>query len=478
MGDEIKSAFFSQADFDEFNRNLKIETRLLKQWFKDGMFAVKSPSAGFELEAWLIDKEFHPAAINETFLKELSNSLVVPELSQFNVEINSTPHSLKGNCFSKLYDELKTTWNKCHNCANKMDSEMAMIGILPTLKQNMLTLKHMSRMQRYRALNEQIFRLRQGHAMVLDIKGKDHLITSHDDVMFESAGTSLQLHYQVDQQMALRVYNASLILSAPMVAVAANSPFLFENDLWDETRIPLFEQAVALGCVQNTRMGELRRVTFGSGYIKESLYECFLENLVYYPILLPSTFQQEASQMRHLSLHNGTIWRWNRPLIHIGPNGLVNMRIEHRVTSAGPTLTDIIANAALYFGLTYQLAIQETPPESRLSFEETRNNFYLAAREGLNARIKWIDGNIVSIQALLLNKLIPEARKGLHSLGVDKDDISTYLDSVITERVRTQQNGAYWQRQFIKKHKKDFVGLTKAYVERQQQGDPVHTWNL
>ena len=45
---------------------------------------------------------------------------------------------------------------------------------------------------------------------------------------------------------AAAFFNAALLVSAPMVAVAANSPLLFGKLLWQETRIPLFEQGVAL----------------------------------------------------------------------------------------------------------------------------------------------------------------------------------------------------------------------------------------
>jgi len=478
MGQEIQSTHFTKADFEQFYRNLRTETELLKKWFDEGILASNGQSAGFELETWLVDSSFRPAAVNVSFLERLNNPLVVSELSQFNVEINSSPHRLKGHCLSSFQKELQKTWDTCHACAVELDSDIMMIGILPTLKENMLTLDQMSPMQRYRALNEQVFRLRHGHSMALNISGKDHFERSLGNVMFESAATSLQIHLQIDPKRAARLYNASLILSAPMVALAANSPYLFGKDLWDETRIPLFEQAVAVGSSAAEQTKKLRRVTFGSGYVKKSLYECFSENLKSYPVLLPSIIQQDPALMHHLRLHNGTIWRWNRPLIGIGANGRVHLRVEHRVAAAGPTPVDVVANIAFYIGLVQQLATQETAPESQLAFTESRNNFYRAARDGLNASLLWLDRKKVPVHTLLFEKLIPEAEQGLAKQGIAKADIEFYLQEVIRERVRTQQNGAQWQRKFIAKHKRDFQGLAVAYKEREQQGNPVHTWNI
>ena len=478
MGEEIRSNVFTQADFDQFYRNLQAETHLLRQWFNDGVLAAGRDSAGFEVECWLVSSDFQPAAINEEFLTNINNPLVVPELSKFNVELNSTPHALSGSMLKTLSAELNQTWQDCQQRAQAMNAHIMMIGILPTLQNDMLTMEQMSPMQRYRALNEQILRLRHGKPMLIDIEAKDHLMLSHNDVMFESATTSIQVHLQMDPDIAIRYYNASLILSAITVAIAANSPFLFGLDLWDETRIPLFEQAVSVGSVQEGQQGELRRVTFGSGYVNKSLYECFLENMTAYPVILPSIFQQNPASMNHLRLHNGTIWRWNRPLVGLEADGRVHLRLEHRVMAAGPTPDDIMANIAFFIGMVRQLARQETPPENRLTFEEARNNFYRAAKDGLNARIKWLNGQDVNIQTLILDRLIPLARQGLIELGLDADDIQKYLIDIIVERARTQQNGASWQRQFIDKYPGDFSGLTRAYFERQHEANPVHTWSL
>jgi hypothetical protein len=292
--------------------------------------------------------------------------------------------------------------------------------------------------------------------------------------MLESAATSLQMHLQVSQEQAVRFYNAAHILSAPTVAVAANGAYLFGKDLWDDTRIPLFEQAVAVWGGGGSSESSIARVTFGSGYARESLLECFVENLERYPVLLPVVFPNEPTEFHHVRLHNGTIWRWNRPLIGVDAAG-PHLRLEHRVASAGPSIVDVMANMALFYGLAYAFVEDVPPPETRLPFAKTRANFYAAARYGLDSRVIWVDGREVGVRSLLLERLIPMAREHLQALGVDNGDIGYYL-GIVQERLRLGRTGAAWQRAFVTKHGPDMGALVAAYAAHQRSGRPVHEW--
>lgn len=477
MGEEIEKSRFKKADFERFQKRLRHETALLMRWFQEGKLQSRRKTVGFELETWLVDKNCTPVPLNEPFVEQLHTPLVTPELSSFNVEIDSSPYAIGKETLRQLHEELEQTWLDCQTCAQTLDSQVLMIGIPPTLREEMLTLDYMSPLHRYRALNEQVLRLRQGHPFKLDIEGADHLVTSHRDVMLEAAATSLQIHLEVELEQSVRFYNASLILSAPMVALAANSPFLFGKDLWDETRIPLFEQAVSPGHLGDRDKLPIERVTFGKSYVRESLLECFIENLDAYPVLLPTEFKEEVEQLPHLRLHNGTIWRWNRPLVGITPQG-AHLRIEHRVIPAGPSIVDLIANIAFYLGLVYALATERRPPETQIPFSQARANFYAAAKNGLRAEILWRDGKVVPVRQLLLKKLIPMAKKGLRSLGIDKKEIDHYLGQIIEKRVRSGQNGATWQRRLVEKRKCTLQELTTTYAERQKSGLPVHEWSL
>jgi hypothetical protein len=355
-----------------------------------------------------------------------------------------------------------------------MDAQLAMMGTLPVLDEALLTMQNMSEVERYRALNEQVFKLRKGKPIRLDILGTDHLVSTHYDVMLEAAATSFQIHLQVSPENSVRYYNASVLSSLPLLAAAANSPFLFGKDLWDETRIPLFEQSVNTderGSIGHTGHS---RVTFGHGWCKHSILELFEENIALYPVLLPTLRDHDETKLWHLLLHNGTIWRWNRPLIGTETAEL-HLRIEQRVVPAGPTIPDAIANAAFYFGLARYLAVQETPPESLVEFKQVRDDFYRVARHGLAAEICWLGSEPVNIRELILEDLLPCARTGLEALGIDESDIDHYL-GVIQARVESELNGACWQRRYVQRHQCSMHELTETYVRNQNSGKPVHEW--
>ncbi|KMP12519.1 hypothetical protein UR09_00110 [Candidatus Nitromaritima sp. SCGC AAA799-A02] len=478
MGRDISKEEFSDADFREFRQRLREESLLLMEWFKQDAFEPCEEMCGFELEMWLVDREYLPAANNEEFLSRVGSRLVVPELSKFNFEINSTPHPLKGPLLSTLEKELARLVGHCEHHAMEMDERVLSVGILPTLKDDMLTLDRMSSNKRYAALNRQVLRLRGGRPIQIEIEGNDTLSVEHHDVMVEAATTSLQIHIQVDPSRAVRYYNVSQVLSAPMVAVAANSPYLFEKDLWDETRIPTFEQSVAVASFRDCHGEMVERVTFGTGYARESMMELFLENLHGYPILLPLVFDEDLSWLSHLRLHNGTVWRWNRPLIGLDSNGKPHLRIEHRVAAAGPSTVDTIANIAFYLGLSAYFVRGENPLERLIEFTDARENFYRAAKDGMNAQIKWADEREHRLRDLLSETLLPAARAGLLDAGVSPKEVAYYLDEVLARRIETGITGAAWQRGFIRKYGPEFQEMTQAYHENQRQNIPICEWKI
>ncbi|UCE31824.1 MAG: glutamate--cysteine ligase, partial [Burkholderiales bacterium] len=368
--------------------------------------------------------------------------------------------------------ELQHTWEHCLAVAHEVQSTLLMIGILPTIRQCDLNLDHISPRNRYFALNEQILRARGGRPLRVDIAGREHLRLEHHDVMLEAATTSFQLHLQAPADRIGRYFNASALVSAPLVAASANSPFLFGKDLWDETRIPLFEQAVDTG---DEPPFDRKRVTFGRRYVEDPL-EPFEENLACYPVLLPLECDDPTS-LPHLRLHNGTIWRWNRMLIGFDEARRPHLRVEHRVLPAGPSVIDMIANAAVYLGAVHFLACLHRPPERDLPFETARANFYAAARDGLGARLEWLAGAHTDAGSLMLDEVLPMASEGLRQLEIDAADRDRYLE-VVAARVRSGQTGAAWQRARAERNGRDLFGLVADYLEHQRSGMPVHEWEV
>ncbi len=476
MGQEISTSHFSPEDFDAFYQRLVQETALLSDWFNGNQFSQRGLVAGYELEAWLIDPKAEPTPSNQEFLQLADSPLLSPELARFNVELNNAPYSLKAKVLSKFEQDFLTHWQHCQRVAQQIHCRILSIGILPTLRDRHLTLKNISTMERYRALNEQVLKQREHEPFHLKIMGRENLESIHRDVMLESATTSFQVHLQVNQDMAVRYYNAAIIVSAPMVAISANSPYLFGKNLWNETRIPLFEQAVNVGGYDGAAHGPVRRVSFGTGYARHSLMECFTENLEHFPVLLPMQFEQNIDAMKYLALHNGTIWRWNRPLIGFDDNGTPHIRIEHRVMPSGPSVVDNIANMAFFYGLVHFYATQEVPPETLIEFSKAKDNFYIAAQQGAGVGIDWPQCERCNVRQLVLDRLLKEAETGLSQLNIDQRDIEYYL-GIIQARMECNQTGSDWQRNFIERHGHDMQRLTQTYYHNQQSNEPVHCWD-
>ena len=472
MGQEIASTGFDESDFARFRAQLARETALLCEHHATGRLSQGGPTIGLELEAWLIDRNYWPAADNQSFLARIDDPYVVAELSRFNIEVNCPPVPLAGEDLGQLEQHLEKIWKRCVENAHEDGDTVIAIGTLPTLRESDLSLRSMTPSNRYAALNEQLIRLRNGQPLRIDIESHhedwEHLHTRHLDCMLEAATTSFQLHLQVPPDRIAGALNASMMLSGPLVALSANSPFLFGKPLWHETRIAIFEQAIEQAGDANGR----HRVTFGSSYAGPDITEIFQENLQHYPVLLPLAGDEENT-MPCLRLHNGTIWRWNRPLVGFDEDGTPHLRIEQRVMPAGPTIIDMVANAAFYYGAVNWLADSCVNPE--LPFELARRNFYAAARGGMEAEFQWNGGETLSARDLLA-VLAPLAREGLRAQGVPDSLIDRYMD-VVDQRIARGQNGAAWQLAHYRRHG-DVFALTADYLEHQRSGMPVDEWPI
>lgn len=467
MGDEIEATDFTTTDRRRFSERLAQETDLLRRFFATDRFSRDGHMIGFEIEAWIVDHNYFPAPVNQSVLEALDDPLVVPELSRFNLEFNCAPLSLEGDALAHAHDALGETWRRCNAVAHGIDANLLLIGTLPTIRDADMTLANMSPLNRYYALNREVLRQRGGRPLRVEISGREQLVSTHRDVMLEAATTSFQVHLKAPADLAHLYYNASIAVSGPIIAACGNAPFLFGKALWDETRIPLFEQAVdAPGPA---------RVSMGSGYVTRSLMEIFEENVRDYAALLPVTFDDAPEALRHLRLHNGVIWRWNRPLVGFDGQGAPHLRIEHRILPAGPSLVDMIANAAFYIGLARSLAFSGGDGSGGVAFVQAKENFYSAARDGLDARLFWPGVGEIEAGRLLQTRLIPAARDGLADLGVP--DTRGYMDLLLA-RVRSGQTGARWQRAALAARGGDLHALMAAYCERQRSGAPAHEWEV
>ena len=126
----------------------------------------------------------------------------------------------------------------------------------------------------------------------------------------------------------------------------------------------------------------------------------------------------DTPQLPELKLHNGTVYRWNRPVYEV-VRGRPHVRVENRVLPAGPTVVDMLANAAFYYGLVRALVESERPIWTQMSFSAAEDNLHAGARDGIDARVYWPGVGDVPVTELVLRRLLPLAHEGLERYGVD-----------------------------------------------------------
>ena len=261
-----------------------------------------------------------------------------------------------------------------------------------------------------------------------------------------------QLHLQVSPADFAAHWNAAQVLAGPQLALAANSPYLFGHRLWAETRTELFLQATDTRSPELRNQGVRPRVFFGERWIT-SIFDLFEENVRYFPALLPEIDRRgpgrgagrrlRTPKLQELRLHNGTVYRWNRPVYDVA-GGQPHLRVENRVLPAGPTVVDVLANAAFYYGAVRMLATEERPVWSKMMFTTAEQNFDSGAMHGVDAQFYWPGFGDVTWDELVLRHLLPLAHEGLSRWGVSATARDRFL-GIIEGRCKTRRNGASWQ---------------------------------
>jgi gamma-glutamyl:cysteine ligase YbdK (ATP-grasp superfamily) len=490
MGEDVEQREFSRQDRRNYREKLRSCLDVFAQMLSRSKFDFEKPLTGLEIEFNLVDSEQDPAMRNADVLGAIANNDFQTELGQFNIEINVKPRTLLGTEAVRLEEDLRASLNDADARAKSVGARIVMIGMLPTLTAEHLTHDSLSANPRYKLINEQIFAAR-GEDLYIEIDGPERLATHADTIAPEAACTSVQLHLQVSPQDYAPTWNAAQCIAGVQLALGANSPFLFGKELWRETRVALFEQATDTRPQELKEQGVRPRVWFGERWIT-SIFDQFEENVRYFPALLPVCDEEDPAavlargdtpRLAELRMHNGTIYRWNRPIYDVF-RGKPHLRVENRVLPAGPTVVDVLANGALYYGLLRALVMQDRPLWSQMSFSAAADNFEAGARHGINAQLFWPGVGNVPATELVLRRLLPLAHQGLQDWGVDSS-VSDRLLGIIEGRCTTQQNGAEWQVttfHHIEEHKQpldrrdSLREMLSRYVEHMHSNQPVHTW--
>ena len=491
MGELNVKLVSNQKQLNDFTKCLlkdikALETMLEADWFNHDPIHI-----GAEQEICLIDKQFKPASRNLEVLEKLNNDSFTTELAKFNIETNLSPRPFTGTCFSELQAEIDSHLKELEEVTKEMGISFVITGILPTLRKFDLGLENLTPLKRYNALVKAINKLR-GKVYELKITGIDELNVKHDSAMLEACNTSFQVHLQVSPDDFVQKYNIAQALTAPVVAISSNSPLLFGKRLWNETRVALFQQSIDTRVTSEHLRDRSPRVTFGTQWLKNSILDLYKEDIVRFRIMLMADIEHDVMKeidagktpkLQALTVHNSTVYRWNRPCYGISPNGKPHLRIENRVLPAGPSVSDEVANAAFWLGLMESFADQYEDITKHMSFDDAKMNFLATSRSGMDTELSWLDGKRIGVSELIRKELIPMSRAGLKKRKVKKEEIDKYL-SIIEERNEKRQTGTNWLLTCFNSlasestKEETAMALTSAMVKNQRMGKPVHEWDL
>ena len=494
MGLTIDRERFDPVDYQRFELRLQECLEALERLLERPGFGTGPATVGAELELCLVDGQGRALPRNQAVRAETADPRVVLEIDRFNLELNLTPAPLAGRPFAAMASELDQALGIVRRAAAWHGGQVVMVGILPTLEPEDLQLAALSDAPRYRALNNGLRRLRQ-EPFRIRIDGADPLELAADDVGLEGANTSFQVHLRVDPDRFTDHFNAAQLAIGPVLAVAGNSPTFLGHRLWEETRVALFKQAVDDRDATGRSSRRLSRVAFGTGWTRGGPLELLEESVRLHEPVLPVVGAEQpldrlgegegVPALEELRLHQGTVWRWNRAIYDPAEGG--HLRIELRALPSGPTVTDMLANAAFLLGLTLALATDAPTLVRRFAFQQAHHNFYRAAQSGLGAQLAWPPaggGRVRSLPATeLVRELLPAARQGLVDAGVDPEEAGPLL-AVIEARTGTGQTGAAWQRQALTAleprlgRRRALTAVLERYLDHQRTGHPVHTWPL
>lgn len=472
-----------------FTRAVLNDLRALEMMIDEGLIESGARRIGAEQEMFITDKNFSPKLTALKILEDINDSRFTNEIALFNLEANLSPRRFIGTCLSDMEAETNEVLARAKKVADKHNSNIILAGILPTLRQLDLTMDSITPMDRYYELNDRLKEIR-GDDFRMEIRGIDELSVTHDNFMLEAMNTSFQIHFQVSGHEFVEMYNLSQAVTAPLMAVAANSGLIHHYRLWHESRIAVFQNSIDTRSTAHQKRGTQPRVHFGNEWI-DSIVDVFRDDISRFPVVLTTDFEEDPVAMvkagvipklKALMLHNGSVYRWNRPCYGV-KNNIPHLRIENRVLPSGPTTADEIANAAFYFGMMSGLMNQAAEIPDRLRFSDAKNNFLQACRSGLECHFNWLDGQTLPATELILKELIPIAREGLLSSGIEVSDIDRYL-GIIEQRAETKQTGAKWAIKSITEmdkeaHPDEKVRAIVAAMSRQEATHkPIHEWPL
>ena len=370
-----------------------------------------------------------------------------------------------------------------------------MIGILPTLRRGAPDRRGAVGQPALRAAQRaDLRRPRRGPAH-RDRRRRAAVARYADTITPEAACTSVQLHLQVDpERSSPRYWNAAQAIAGVQVALGANSPFLFGRELWRETRIA----AVRAGH-RHPAGGAQGPGRAPAGVVRRALDHLDLRPVRGERALLPGAAaaaattrtraavleRRRARSSAELRLHNGTIYRWNRPVYDVVARPAAPAGREpgaagraRRWSTSSPTPPSTTAWSGRWPRRTGRCG-------RRCRSARPRRTSTPAPGTASTPDVYWPGLGEVPVTELVLRRLLPMAAPRAGRAGASTPADRDRLLGIIEQRCLTGRNGASWQaaalppllrRAQARAAWTRCATMTLRYRELMHENLPVHEW--
>jgi hypothetical protein len=494
LADRVRDVL--DVDAEAFEAQARADAEVVKEGLHDGTFDNQQAIVGLEYEFYAVADGRWRADDGAYALSRVPRRLLEligfeKELGLHNAEMTTSPQPFSAYGLRAQESEVKARLAAALDCARSEGMRLvsdALWTIPPAGETARGYLADAIEVDGVRLATNMSDAVRY-HAMANGPNAPDameidapHVSFDAPTVMPESLITSIQPHFQVAHAADLPQYfSYALRVAGPLLALGANSPFfppdLYEPgataeeilaDGWDESRITVFES------VLNAENSEKVRFPRDVETVEEAV-----DRVAQDPSVVPmavSRGDRYDDRFATLRRKHGTFWRWVRPVFDGATRSNANARIEFRPIAAQPTVRDSIAFQATFAGLMESLPRRAHPVEG-LSWGTAKENFYDAARDGLDADLTWVTnaGEATTNTGELYDDLLAHAADGLESAGFTAEEAAYYVDP-LRRRVETATTPAAWKRSEVRTRLDDgdsfetaVTGMQRTYVERQKE---------
>lgn len=489
LAEHVRETF--RVDADEFQRQAREEAELLKAEVREGTFDNSQALVGLELELYGADARTD--ALRRMPRKLLDLIGFEKELGLHNAEMQTTPLPLTSYGLAAQEMEIQAHLapalekTAAENIQLVADGLWTVPPVGETASEYLTDSVEADGVRIATNMSDSI----RYHAMAnTDYPAQFALNAPHvsldaGTVMPESLITSIQPHYQVAHAPDLPEYFCyALRVAAPLLALGVNAPF-FPPDLYDdapdeeivteahmENRIHIFES------VLNPPVGakEPPKVCFPPDFetVEDAIDDIAADTCIVPMDVSPGNRFDDS--FRHLRHKHGSYWRWVRPVFDGASRSAANARIEFRPLPAQPTVRDCVAFEAVFAGLMESLPRREHPVRG-LDWKQAEQNFYAAARDGLQADIEWLTSDGMETTAIdeIYSECFEFARDGLELRGLETEEARRYIRP-LRERVDRRTTPARWKYDHVRESVEAGVPLTEAiwgmqaeYTDRQRE---------